>query len=94
MAAVLHLIGIDVQVFHAHLTTIKRTQTTALFNESHDQCMVLVCSYSVNSAGMNLQHMCQNVHLFDTPLSEAITLQAIDYRSHLQNWPNTDCQGL
>lgn len=33
------------------------------------------CSYSANSAGLNLQHMCRNGHLFEITLSEAILIQ-------------------
>jgi hypothetical protein len=77
VAAALCLANIDAQVFHAGLTPTERANLVREFNESKDTCMVLVCSYSVNSSGLNLQHLCRNVHLFDTPISEAIKRQAI-----------------
>ncbi|PYH93072.1 hypothetical protein BO71DRAFT_431285 [Aspergillus ellipticus CBS 707.79] len=39
--------------------------------------MVLVMLYMVNSAGLNLQKMCRNVHLFSVALNLATTEQAI-----------------
>lgn len=77
VAAMLHLVGIDARIFHAHLTNLERSELIKSFNESRTEVMVLVCSYSVNSAGLNLQHMCRNVHLFETALSEAIMMQAV-----------------
>lgn len=36
------------------------------------ECMVLICSYYVNSVDTNLQELCRNVHLFDILISEAM----------------------
>lgn len=77
VGAMLRLVGIDARIFSANLSSLERSELVQLFNESRTEAMVLVCSYSVNSAGLNLQHLCRNVHLFETALSEAIMMQAI-----------------
>jgi hypothetical protein len=55
VAAALILAGIDCRVFHAGLTSMERANLVKEFNESKNTAMVLVCSYLVNSAGLNLQ---------------------------------------
>ncbi|KAM5448074.1 hypothetical protein MaudCBS49596_005660, partial [Microsporum audouinii] len=77
ITAALRLLNIDSRVYHAALTTKERAELVREFCTSSTSAMVLVCSYSVNSAGMNLQAKCRNIHLFDTAMSEAITRQAI-----------------
>lgn len=64
-------------MFHTSLSNQDRNNLIKDFNTNRDSTMVLVCSYSVNSAGMNLQGMCRNVHLFDTTSAESATAQAI-----------------
>lgn len=39
--------------------------------------MILIMSYMVNSATLNLQRFCRNVHLFSVDLARAIVKQAI-----------------
>ncbi|WEW58547.1 hypothetical protein PRK78_004015 [Emydomyces testavorans] len=77
VAAVLQLGNIDVQVLHAGLSDSDQKTICRRFDRDRSSCPVLVCSYSVNPAGLNLQHLCQNVHLFDTAGSQSITEQAI-----------------
>ena len=38
---------------------------------------VLIGTYALGSAGINLQNLCRNVHLFDPPGSDAIGIQAV-----------------
>ena len=39
--------------------------------------------YALNFSDFNLQSLCQNVHLFEISMSEAVAMQAIDYYWHL-----------
>ncbi|KAL2801674.1 P-loop containing nucleoside triphosphate hydrolase protein [Aspergillus granulosus] len=77
ISAALHHCHIDNRMYHAELTTRERVDLAMDFTTKPDSCMVLVCSYYVNSAGSSLQHLCRNVHLFDTPSSEPMKEQAI-----------------
>ncbi|KAE8164621.1 SNF2 family N-terminal domain-containing protein [Aspergillus tamarii] len=67
VAAVLNEVGLDYGVYHSGLN----------FNHSASECMVLINSFSVNSAGLNLQNQCRNVHLFSPTISKSIRNQAI-----------------
>ena len=58
VAAALSLAHIDVHVYHADLSMQERQSLLHNFTSMTDSCMVLVCSYYVNSAGSNLQAMC------------------------------------
>jgi hypothetical protein len=77
VAAALHYARIDCRVFHSDLNTKERVDLVRDFTTLPDECMVLVCSYYVNAAGSNLQALCRNVHLFDTPTSDPLKQQAI-----------------
>ena len=46
-------------------------------------CFVLACSFFVNSTDSNLQALCRNCHLFDTPMSEALLGQAVGHNHPL-----------
>ncbi|OJZ87778.1 hypothetical protein ASPFODRAFT_32414 [Aspergillus luchuensis CBS 106.47] len=56
IAAALHHAHIDCQVYHSELTVKERMELVNTFTTKPDECMVLICSYYVNSAGSNLQH--------------------------------------
>lgn len=77
VAATLHEAKIDAQVFHAGLSAHDRSVLVDRFTREPNSCKVLVCSYNVNSAGLNLQNLCRNVHLFSPGMSKSITDQAI-----------------
>jgi hypothetical protein len=62
---------------HAHLTQSQRDDLVENFNTKEDSHYVLICSYKVNAAGLNLQEKCRNVHLFTFGTSMAVTDQAI-----------------
>jgi hypothetical protein len=85
--AVLRLCNIDCRVLHAALTHEERDRLIKEFNNSPDTAMVLICSYSVNATGLNLQARCRNTHLFDYPLSEGTVQQAVGRLRRLgQRW--------
>lgn len=42
----------------------RRTRIIKKFTRDPDHCMVLVMSYMISSAGLNLQALCHNLHLF------------------------------
>jgi len=73
----LKLANIDARILGAQMSIKEREELVREFNEEPNKCMVLVCSYAVNSAGLNLQYRCRNTHLFDVPMSEAIVMQAV-----------------
>ena len=73
----MHLCGIDVKIFFADLSQREREEMVWFFMTDCTAINVLVCSYSVNSSGMNLQWLCHNVHLFETAMSEPVAMQAI-----------------
>ena len=77
VAAAMHLCGIDAKIFSADLSQREREEMVRSFTTDRTATDVLVCSYSVNSSGMNLQRLCHNVHLFETAMSEPVAMQAI-----------------
>lgn len=76
-AALLNLAGIPCAVYHSDLTGHQRTKLLTEFNTNPATPMVMVCSYFVNSAGSNMQHLCRNIYLLCTPMGLAITAQAV-----------------
>ena len=79
VAATLHEAKIDAQVFHAGLSAHNHSVLVDHFTREFNSCKVLVCSYSINSTGLNLQNLCQNIHLFSPGMSKLITDQAIGH---------------
>ncbi|KAE8357873.1 P-loop containing nucleoside triphosphate hydrolase protein [Aspergillus caelatus] len=77
VAACLKEIGIDVAVLHSGLDTTERTRLIDEFTMQEDKCMVLISTFSISSAGLNLQKLCRNAHLFSPPTSQSIANQAI-----------------
>lgn len=77
VAATLHEARIDAQVFHAGLSAHERSVLVDWFIRETDTCKVLVCSFNVNAAGLNLQNLCRNVHHFSPAMSKSIADQAI-----------------
>lgn len=69
--------NIDAKVFHASLSFSERASLINEFTTERDKCMVLICSYSINAAGLNLQQLCRNVHLFSEGTSKSVVNQAI-----------------
>ena len=58
VAAALGLARIDAEVYHAELSTTERQDLLHQFTMEQDSCMVLICSYYINSAGSNMQAQC------------------------------------
>ncbi|KAE8133508.1 P-loop containing nucleoside triphosphate hydrolase protein [Aspergillus pseudotamarii] len=83
VAAVLKEANIDAEIFHAGLTRDERMKLIERFTQKHDECMVLICAYNVNAAGMNLQNLCRNVHILSMGLSKSVVNQAIGRVSRL-----------
>lgn len=98
VAATLYNANIPAEVFHTGLSVAKHSSLVQRFTQEPHSYLVLVCSYSMNTVGLNLQNLCHNVHLFSTGLSKSITNQAIGqvccirqqhiilvYKYHLEN---------
>ena len=83
VATTLGLAYIDAEVYHAELSTTERQDLFHWFTTEQDSCMVLICSYYINSAGSNMQAQCWNYYLFDLPLSNPLEMQAIRCILHL-----------
>ncbi|PYI11513.1 putative DNA repair helicase rad5,16 [Aspergillus sclerotiicarbonarius CBS 121057] len=83
VAAVLREANMDAGVLHAGLSRDERAALLYRFTEIPDKCMVLVCNYMLNTAGLNLQSLCRNVHLFSVGLSKSLVNQAIGRVSRL-----------
>ncbi|RAH52699.1 hypothetical protein BO85DRAFT_492824 [Aspergillus piperis CBS 112811] len=66
VSAVLTETGIDHAVIHPGLTARERSIIVKWFIRDLDKCMVLVMSYLVSSAGLNLQTLCHNLQFEKT----------------------------
>ncbi|PWY66464.1 putative DNA repair helicase rad5,16, partial [Aspergillus heteromorphus CBS 117.55] len=77
ISAVLTEAGVDHAVIHAGLTARERSIIVKSFTRDPDKCMVLVMSYLVSSAGLNLQNLCRNLHLFSPATSKAVKDQSV-----------------
>ncbi|RAK88517.1 hypothetical protein BO79DRAFT_217837 [Aspergillus costaricaensis CBS 115574] len=66
VSAVLTEAGIDHAVIHAGLTARERLIIVKSFTRDLDKCMLLVMSYLVSSAGLNLQNLCYNLQFGKT----------------------------
>jgi hypothetical protein len=75
--AVLQEAGLDCAMLHAQMEHRERAELVKNFMEKPHTSMVLVMSYLVNSAGLNLQRLCRNVHLFSVAMTRATADQAI-----------------
>lgn len=83
IAATLIEVNMDVKVFHAGLSVHECSVLIKQFTWDAASCSVLVCSYGVNAAGLNLQNMCQNIHLYSPRMSKSVVDQAIGRVSRL-----------
>ena len=77
VASLLVLVHITGEAYLSELNPIQRHALQGKFNSPTDKCTVLVCNYSVNGVGLNLQHQCRNVHLFDPAISKEAQEQAV-----------------
>jgi superfamily II DNA/RNA helicase len=68
---------LDAGAITADLSQKERRAVQRAFNEDKNRCRVLVCSYAINSCGLNLQSMCNHVVLWNPPLSDPIAQQAV-----------------
>ncbi|KAB8079334.1 P-loop containing nucleoside triphosphate hydrolase protein [Aspergillus leporis] len=83
VSTVLREANIDTEVFHACLSRDERMEIIDQFAQKMDECMVLVCGYNINAAGLNLQSLCRNVHLLCVGISKSIVKQVIGRVSRL-----------
>jgi hypothetical protein len=77
LQAILRLLRIDAVAFLSTMSPKSRRDTVEAFNKSDDRCEVLICNYTSNSCGLNLQHKCHNVYIFDNSPSASAWHQAI-----------------
>ena len=55
---------INAEVLHAGPTAQERSTFIQKSTRESKSCTVLVCNYSLNSAGLNSQHLCRNFRFF------------------------------
>ncbi|PIG80565.1 hypothetical protein AARAC_003248 [Aspergillus arachidicola] len=77
VCAVLKEARIDAVMLHAGLEHKERDEIVRTFNGPGDKVMVLVMSYLVNSASLNLQRYCHHVHLFSVATTKTTADQAM-----------------
>ncbi|KAI9773885.1 MAG: hypothetical protein M1840_006111 [Geoglossum simile] len=70
-------LNIDVQQYHSGLSSRDRQHLVKKFHEEQHEVMVLICSYSVNSCGLNLHGRCRNVLIFEPAPSSPVEFQAV-----------------
>ena len=72
---VLHLIGIDARQLRTDLRQADQDQLLKDFNEDPDAATVLLCSYMVSCAGLNMQKLYRTTVEYEPPPNEAIRQQ-------------------
>ena len=72
-------VKIDVRIFHAKLNHNEWQKLIKQFIIKFNECMMFICSYYVNSAKINLQRLCCNVHLYDMSISDTIIMQTVNW---------------
>ncbi|WEW56227.1 hypothetical protein PRK78_001666 [Emydomyces testavorans] len=77
VAAALNLAGIDARILHSGLNQNEREELVHSFTKDQDHVMVLILTYALGSTGLNLQTLCHNAIIFDSPPSEPLRIQAI-----------------
>lgn len=75
--ALLRSFNIEAQVLHAKMSPAERESLIKQFTTANDECPVLITTFALNSSGLNLQTLCRNLHMLDTPTSESTSAQAI-----------------
>ncbi|KAI9869098.1 MAG: hypothetical protein M1813_002922 [Trichoglossum hirsutum] len=70
-------LNIDVRQYHSGLSSRDRQHLVKTFHEEQHEVMVLICSYSVNSCGLNLHGRCRNVLIFEPAPSSPVEFQAV-----------------
>lgn len=73
----LRLMNVSAHMFASHLTTKQQADLVTEFTTSQDTTMILIGSYFMGSVGLNLQPLCWQVILFNSPPSQPMGLQAI-----------------
>jgi hypothetical protein len=68
---------IDVQSIHSGMSTKRRQVVVDLFHNDENSPAVLICTYLINSFGLNLHGNCRNTLLFSPAPSQPVEQQAI-----------------
>lgn len=76
IACILKEANISCAVVHGGMNQLERTSAIQNFTRKPSPS-VLVMSYQINSAGLNLHYQCRNVHLYSVATSKATLDQAI-----------------
>ena len=67
------------------MTPKERNAILYQFNNSDAEAMVLITTSAVGGAGINCQFKCWNVHILETPYSDAMRVQNIGRVRRLNN---------
>jgi hypothetical protein len=74
---VLRLCGLDVHQLRADLTGKERDELMNDFRGKPDETMVLICSWMISCAGLNMQDNCRTIIEFEPAPSEGVRQQGI-----------------
>jgi hypothetical protein len=69
--------GLQAAQLRADLTVAERDTLVQSFQEKEDEVQILICSYSVSCAGLNLQALCRTVIEFELAPCEGVRQQMI-----------------
>lgn len=75
--AVLQLLGIDCVTLGAYQAQEERDAVITAFTEHDDRAQVLITTYAVGSAGLNLQAKCWRVHMIESAHNLGVQAQAL-----------------
>lgn len=69
--------GLKAEQLRADLKPLDRDELIRQFNEDPDKCQVLICSYAVSVAGVNMHKMCRTVIEYEPAPCEGVRQQMI-----------------
>jgi len=78
------LCEIDACILYTDMDTQERVALIREFNMKCNSVMILIVSYQLSSARLNLQALCHNSHHFDILMSESVSMQAVSHFRHLR----------
>lgn len=74
---VLRLCGIDARQLRTDLKVQERDELIEIFNTEPEKAQVMICSYLVSCAGLNLQRLCRTTIEFEPPPNESVRAQEL-----------------
>jgi hypothetical protein len=76
LLGIFRALGIDAIAYTADLNMKERNDATSAFNKEKDKAMILIGTFDVGSAGLNLQYLCHYAVFFDSAPNRGMASQA------------------